>query len=170
MNDELQQLLRHADDSANAPALDIADLPNRIRRAARNQRRLAAGGLALLLVLIGTPILMHHNTVPNLHSNLPNIATTDLDAELHERTAALLQAYSRPHRVPKAPDAFLVNLQMERNRAALVLLRDARRGLDQRDPLAPETLKRTVTLFPDTPAATIAAQQLQQLDSSKRQS
>ena len=170
MSDELQQLLRRADSSAPAPALHTTDLSTRIRHTARNQRRLAACGLALLLGLVCTPLLLHRNTVPNVHSNLPVIATTDLDAQLHERTAALLQAHSHSKRVLTAPDAFLVNLQMERDRAALVLLRDARRGLNERDPFATETLKLTVNLFPDTPAATIAAQQLQQLDSSKRQS
>jgi len=171
MSDELQQLLRRADTSAPAPALDTTDLPNRIRRTARNQRRLAACGLALLLLLICSPFVILRNTpVPDAPPAVITVSTPEFDAILHERTAALLQAHARPHRATNTTDLFLVNLQMERDRAALVLLRDARRDLDRGDPLAQDALKLTVQLFPDTPAATLAATQLKQLEFPKRQS
>jgi hypothetical protein len=133
---------------------------------------LAACGLALLVVLICSPIFVLRNThlPPDAHPAVITLSTPEFDATLHERTAALLQAHTRPQRAPNTTDAFLVNLQLERDRAALVLLRDARRDLDRGDPLAQDALKRTVRLFPDTPAATLAARQLKQLEFPKRQS
>src|SRR5437667_7572459 len=113
MNDELQQLLLRADADAPPPVLDIRYLPEQIRHTARNQRRLAACGLALLLLSVVSLSLRFHR-----QSEAPRPLTTiNIDAEIHERTALLLTISEtrREHSVD-VTDTFLNQLQMQRNR------------------------------------------------------
>jgi hypothetical protein len=166
MNDELHQLLHQADASAQAPALDASNLPDRIRRSARNQRRLAACGLAILALLVLAPLLFLHQSPAPSPDNAPALVTAEWENDLHERTIAIFEARKASRQViPK--DSFLTELQMQRNRAALVLLNDANRKLQASDPLAVDALRRTVELFPDTPAAAQAGELLNQHSSQR---
>lgn len=168
MSDELQELLRRADTSAPAPALDTTDLANQIRRTARDQRRLSACGLALLLLLICSPIFMlRDRRVPDAHPAVMTVSTPEFDATLHERTAALLIQWEKHPKSRVDPtDAFLADLAAQRNQTALLLLHDADHQLrsDNRT-AAVTTLRRTIALFPETPAASRATAQLEQLKS-----
>lgn len=172
MKDELHELLRLADASASAPPIDVRDLPNRVRHTARCQRRISAGGLFILALLAVSPLLFLYR-----RPIAPPIASGDqsfleVDAELHSRTAILLEAAEQEARSNSNPtDAFLVALQLQRDRAALVLLRDADHKLHDHESLAATTLlRRAIKLFPETHAAALAEQKLNQLDFSKRQS
>ena len=177
MSDELKQLLSRADASAPTPTILVDRLPSRIRRTARNQRRLAACGLAILFLSIVTSVLIFlpharrqitGSEIPSLKSQAPQPSPTDLAQAiaLHERTAQLLESWER-RPTPKIDptDAFLVNLAAQRNQTALLMLHDADHLLsaDHRDG-AVATLRKAVMLFPDTPAASRATKQLEQLD------
>lgn len=167
MSDELQQLLRDADTSAPAPALDTTNLPNEIRRTARNQRRVAACGLAILLLLICTPVLFRHTTkTPDSPVPVATVATTEFDAQLHRRTAALLIQWEKHPELRVDPtDAFLANLAAQRNQTALLLLHDADHLLrDDNRTAAMTALRRTISLFPDTAAASRASSELERLE------
>ena len=167
MNDELQQLLRRADNSAPALSIDCTDLPRRIRRTARNQRRLAACGLALLVLLTCLPMFMLRNTrPPDAHPAVITASTPDFDATLHERTAALLVQWEKHPKVRVDPtDAFLADLATQRNQTALLLLHDADHQLRSDNRTAAMTaLRRTIRLFPDTPAASRASSELEKLE------
>src|SRR3954466_12746428 len=94
MSDELREFLIRADASAPAPAINTQDLPNRIRRTARNQHRLAACGLALLALAIPSLFLIfstQHSSETPMVSNIATAPPTATEIDLHERTAALLQ-------------------------------------------------------------------------------
>src|SRR4051812_19464852 len=99
MNDELQELLTRADASAPPPVLDAHDLPNRIRHTARNQRRLAACGLAFVAPAIVSLVLVfssaNSSQTPIAANSPPAPAPTLINVELHERTALLLEASER---------------------------------------------------------------------------
>jgi hypothetical protein len=169
MKDELHQLLLRADARAPTPALDVSRLPSRIRRTARNQRRFVACGLAIL-ALSPLAFIDHQSPQPPAITSMQP-TMSQLDADLHERTAALMQiSESRPRQRIDPTDAFLADLQMQRNRAALVLLRDANRRLSESDPLAVRALRRTIELFPETPAAADATRCLRQIDLSREPS
>src|SRR3954465_11770949 len=113
MNDDLRQLLQDADAKAPAPTIDVTGFPHRIRRTVRNQRRLAACGLAIGMVVLLSPLaLLHHPTAsPVTGSPVPIVAkstaakSNDLEIELLDRTVALLEAHSqRPQRTRDTPD------------------------------------------------------------------
>ena len=93
------------------------------------------------------------------------MSTINVDAEIHERTALLLTiSETRRKQSVDVTDAYLNQLQMQRNRAALVLLRSANRQLDDDETSSGTALlQRTIALFPDTPAAASAGKQLEQL-------
>jgi hypothetical protein len=171
MTDNLEQLLRDADAGATAPVLTPGDLSHRVRRTARNQRRAAAVGLAIVALLACTPLLLLQKHPSQLASKTPEPrATPNIDDLIHERTAAILEAFPRRARqLPQATDAYLAELQFQRDRAALVLLRDAKRSIRAGDPVAASELQRTIDLFPETPAAASASRELKQLDSSRSQ-
>jgi hypothetical protein len=169
MNDDLAQLLRRADASAPAPSLDSSDLP--IRRTIRRQRTIAACGLALLLVMSALlPILLRPTSLSQPVASV-QVVPTDTDLKIHEKTALLLEQFQSRQEIPARSDDFLNQLQMQRNRAALVLLRSANRELaNDETQSATAMLKRTIALFPDTTAAVSAGRQLEQLTISRRQS
>jgi hypothetical protein len=175
MTDDLKQLLRNADRSATGPSMTPAELVRRVQRTARHDRRVAVCGLAVLVLAISlAPIAFRHQDqtglairpIPNLKSEISD----SLEAALHEKTVAFIESMHQPPRKSTATsDAFLAGLQMERNRAALVLLRDAKRSED--DPItATNALRRTISLFPETPAAADAHKELKEIDSSRSQS
>jgi len=167
MKDELYDLLHRADAYTPAPEYDASNLATRIRRKAKNQRRVATGSfsvLALSLALIPSLLSRSSNETQIVKTN------TDLDPSIHEQTASILLANRRTRSSVHATDTFLADLQMQRNRAALLLLRDANRQSDSSDPIRVATLKKTIELFPETPAAAIAIQWLEQVQPLKRQS
>ena len=89
----------------------------------------------------------------------PDLNTTALsriNADVHARTAALLEASENHPTLSIDPaDTFLVNLATQRNQTALLLLHNADHLLSADDRVAAvATLRRTIALFPDTPAAT----------------
>jgi hypothetical protein len=169
MNDELHQLLQRADANTPIPRIEAITLPSRVRRTARNQRRVAACGLAILALLPCTLLLFPHRQSVSIRSE--SLASLQIQIDLHARTAELLETAEHQPRIANvASDTFLADLQFQRNRAALVLLRDANRKLDDHDPLAARTLKRTVALFPETPAAASAMLLLESIHSSKEPS
>jgi hypothetical protein len=169
MSDELHQLLRRADESAQRAVLNAQDLSQRIRRTARNQRRVAACGLASVFIC-SSLLLLHlkHDPTPPETIAAKDSRALQLEIALHERTVAILESRRAQPRTQKHPtDAFLTELKFQRNRAALVLLKDANRTRDDRDPIAVAALRNTVRLFPDTPAAADASRRLREIDSSK---
>ena len=167
MSDKLHDLLRRADTSAPVPALDATDLPNRIRRTARNQRRVAACGLAILLFLMCTPVLFRHTKkTPDSFVSVNAVVISKFDAQLHQRTADLLMQWEKHPKVRVDPtDAFLTDLAAQRNQTALLLLHDADHLIrsDNRT-AAVSALRRTILLFPDTPAASRASSELERLE------
>jgi hypothetical protein len=128
---------------------------------------LAASGLALLVLLISSPIFMLRDTrLPDAHPKVMTVATTEFEVNLHERTAALLMQWEKHPKVRVDPtDAFLANLAAQRNQTALLLLHDADHQLRSDNRTAAMTaLRRTMSLFPDTPAASRASSELEKLE------
>ena len=155
MSDELQQLLRHADTTPPRPRLTRTIWPAKSVAPRANHRRLSACGLAILLLLICTPLLFRHRThAPDSSIPVSAIAITQFDAEVHARTAALLMQFEKHPKVRVDPtDAFLADLTAQRTTSP-PLLHDADRQLrsDNRT-AAVTTLRGTIALFPETPAA-----------------
>src|SRR5438105_3439028 len=161
MKDDLHDLLRRADASAPPPATHALDLPARIRRRARNHRRLAACGFAMFALLLSlVPLLsLRHPVSPPRNTA---VIAVDVDAEVHLRTAILLERFESRRKATSIDSSALSDrVQMHRNRAALVLLRSANRQLPDDPGAGAELLKRTIALFPDTPAALSAGRQLE---------
>ncbi len=171
MNDTLQQLLHDADSSTSIPEIDAEHVSQRVRRKARNQRRMAACGLAVVvLALASFPFLIVRHSPHSVSNNVSvSLSSLQLDAAVHERVAELVESAERQSHPRVDPsDAFFAELKMQRNRAALVLLSDAKRNLRDSDPLtAAATLRQAIRLFPDTPAAETANKQLQIIHSSQ---
>jgi hypothetical protein len=174
MSDTLEQLLRDADSSISIPEIAAEHVSHRLRRKARNQRRVAACGLAMVVLAIASLpfLIVRHAPHPASNTIAVNLTSLQLDAAMHARIAELVESAERLPRPRVDPsDAFFGELKMQRNRAALVLLRDATRSLSDSDPLAAAaTLRRTIQLFPDTPAAAAANKQLEQIRPPMRQS
>ncbi len=170
MNDELHQLLRRADRGAPPPTVNVTALPERIRLEARHrkQRRVALYGVSIpLILLVCVSRLPTRHSTPPVAEVIPAAPSMSrIDADMHARTAAILEASEKRQRVSIDPsDVFLVNIATERNQTALLLLHDANRMLENADPRsAAATLQRTIALFPGTVAASRAGKQLEQLE------
>jgi type II secretory pathway component PulM len=180
MNDPLEQLLRDTDSSISIPEIDAELISQRVRCKARNQRRMAACGLAILLLIVGLllcrPLLSTQTQIavaPTLvHQIVPVASAMDrINGALHERTAMLLQQAELQRRATShATDEFLFELQLNRDRAALVLLNDATHKQTDNPVAAALQFRRTIDLFPETPAAQTAAKLLAELEPSMRRS
>jgi hypothetical protein len=190
--DALEQLLRQADAAAPAPPL-AAGLPARVqqRLARRRQRQATAAviplaivmGVSILLVLRGQqPRAVQVDVRPATPSTTKTITTTTpstaavplrgvgddlaLTAALHELTAEKLLASSafarRRASTPTIPTASEV--QMLRDRAALVLVYEADRDVKENRPAAAlARYRRAVQLFPHTHWARVAQQRLKEM-------
>lgn len=178
MIDPLTQLLRDADRQTPAPMVNPIGLPARVRQSAERQvqRRIATRLLATIPILACLLLVV----IQHLHQSQPSLVQADLPSDrdlkmqiaYHQRVAELLEANPPIAPQPAVTDAFLQKLQLERSKAALVLLNNAKDRLrdDPTNADAVSDLHQTIALFPDTPAATMARQQIDQLENIKRQS
>jgi hypothetical protein len=179
MSDPLSQLLRQAAAHTPPPTLNSASLPARIRQSAEKQfrRRIATGTVAAIPMLVYILLIASHHLHPTEKplAQIDTSSSTDLALQIayHERVASLLETYQQAATYPSRPtDAFLEQLQLDRSKAALVLLKSAEDEFPDQSNTA-QTIARlhqTIALFPDTPAAHLATQQITQLQNSRRQS
>ncbi len=177
-DDPIFALLHKAD--ASAPQMPrIEDLPHAVIRRHRCRRIVRSGSLlgCLVVMICAGALFVQQMQSPQLTSttrpsseNLA-LAALNADVELHARTAKFLVAgekrrasLDRSRRSIARDDAIDV-IQDERNRAGLTLVSHADRmnQQSQRADDAAEIYRRAMVLFPDTAAATIAAQRLEQL-------
>lgn len=182
MPDSLFKLLRDAD-SAIVPTLDEDLVRSVYRRHRLRQATRATAAVCLVAAVgIGTALFMQSNPTPQprlvtsqpARVSAPDMQLIALEAELdlHTRTADLLlagerrrQSIQKSQRTLDQEDA-LDDIQRQRNRAALTLVSQGDRMAAQpeRTTEAVEAYRRTIELFPDTSAATIAAERLAQLE------
>jgi hypothetical protein len=185
-DDPLRNLLRGAD--AGAPTV-VGTAPDVLTHAVRqhavrrqHQRRVA--GVALLIIVgltIAFPIVERHASESVIVAQHPSVGAQQdgsalaQQAEYHERVAAALARLERTRDASvgdRAVDPYLSRLQIERNRAALILVdqgdRLRRRFSD--DAAAAANYRQAARLFPESPAAEVAGQRLQSIQSKGNES
>lgn len=182
MNDDLQQLLDAAD--AGAPSARRALLSGGdVRRMLTRKRRVRAAvrgcGVAVVVASIGTAALFHKPatnveaiapaTMPGLQPKFeskqlsPSKQATDAMIAVHEQTVALLLKAERSQKTSKASALMGYDATEQRDRAALILIYDAKRfTADNRPSEALAAYRRTVELFPESSWAEFARDQLRQ--------
>lgn len=180
-DDPIFDLLHKADSSA-PPAPRIDDLPRAVFRRHRRRRAVRAASLITCLVLLacsGVFLVQRTQTRQLVIATQPSpidtraieLAAIDANIERHVRTADLLvagekrrQSRDRTQRSLEREDAIDM-IQDQRNRAGLTLVSQGDRLNQQlqRSDDAVEVYRRAVELFPNTPAATIAAERLDRM-------
>ncbi len=186
LDDSLGNLLRRADAGASMVVVTSPDaLARAVRRHAmrrRQRRQVACVALVLVMgVAVAFPIAERRAGEPvriAVHPAVvaPAESTAVLQqAEYHERVAAALVRLERLRGAPaggRAVDPYLSRLQIERNRAALILVdqgdRLRRRFSD--DAAAAANYRQAARLFPESPAAEVAGQRLQSIQSKGKES
>lgn len=180
--DPLFNLLRDADGSAPPLTARRDGLSARVFRGYRRRRIVrSSGAVVLLLIMISsgavlvqrveTSHIVHTTPAADIQTENPALIALDANVQLHTRTAELLvagerrrQVIDRSQRSLTRDDALEV-IQQQRNRAGLTLISQADRiGADPgRSEDAAEVYRRTIELFPNTPAASIAVRRLAQI-------
>jgi hypothetical protein len=181
-NDALEQLLRHADAAASAPPL-LTDVSMCVRR--RHRRRRTVKAVAVAIVFAAVPLLfvtlftrtpqppavvINHPQAPSQAPTRADLARLDLQAALHEETAAQLIQATAAARVQAASaavvvdDTVLIHVREQRDRAALTLVYEADQAARQKQThRAVAAYRRTIELFPKTYAAAVARQRLKEM-------
>jgi hypothetical protein len=185
MNDPLHNLLKQAEASDPSPRA-IADLPRRIYHRHRRKQIVRSSAVAALLlsVVLGgllvqrfdTPrmVIVEPTTQPDEPRPGPDLqlAALGADADLHARTADMLCASERRRDSIERSQASLsrvdpaVLIRREKNQFALTRISEADR-LSEHPDGADEAIRiyrQTIELFPDTPAANIAAKRLEHIE------
>jgi hypothetical protein len=127
-------------------------------------------------VFAGSIFLQHRTgdiavTAPSTSDHHAQPLRLASDVDLHARTADILLAGEKRRasldrsRLTLSQNDAIDSIQQQRNRTALLLISQAdRQGAQSpRDPQAADGYRRTIELFPETPAATIAAERLRQI-------
>jgi hypothetical protein len=173
MKDPLIQLLREADESASVPparsAGAIADAVRRRRRHEQLRGRAVAGGCVIVAVIaLGfslrprEPEVVVAKRPASTSEAKVSLAQLDLDARLAEMTARRLVAAETRRRAPLAGP---IDIQQQRDRAALVLVYEGdgyARGKRATDAIA--SYQRAIELFPQSRWADVARQRLKELN------
>jgi hypothetical protein len=171
----LRQLLQRVDLFAGEPSNRrdlVSEVVERRRRRTRNRRTIALcstlfaiASIALLKMpaLNRSPVAQSRPAMPaNLHAQ---VADALLDAKVHELTAeAMLRALAmRPGGVSDRRLA-QSTLQMQRDRAALLLVYEADRDFRENKPeQAANAYRRAIELFPTSTWADVARRRLEQI-------
>jgi hypothetical protein len=186
MNDSLHNLLKQADETgASPPPRAVPGLPQRVYRRHRRKQIARSGVLAALLLSVALGgLLLQRIDVPELAQLEPTtqpdqtelgpdiqLVALGADADLHARTADLLRARERRRDVMERSQASLarvdptVLIRREKNQFALARVSEADRLSDHPDRAddAIRIYRQTIELFPDTPAADIAASRLEHI-------
>ena len=174
MNDPIRKILRKTDTAIGTPA-GGNNLAGRVRRKARNQRRvrvLAAAVVAVVgIVLVKLP---GNRPRPLVRAALParnDPRSIEMDANYHQMVADVLEKDERKVVRPDASraDEFLWQLSQEQNQAALILVGSGDRIYEEfHDRLTAEAnYRQVIHLFPDSPAAVVAQQRLRSIDGAK---
>jgi hypothetical protein len=176
-HDALEQLLRHADASASAPPL-LTELPTRVRRqhARRRTINVVAAGVATVIAIVTLPLLLlatlgrspQPPVIAVARAHVPSrgdLVRLNLQAELHEQTAAQLLQPRSPAIPPAVDDHdVLAHVREQRDRAALILIYEADQAARQKQTnRAVAAYRRTIELFPKTYAAAVARQRLKEM-------
>jgi hypothetical protein len=178
MSDPIREILRNTDSAMSAP-IPRDGLASKVRRKLRN-RRIAAGaatGIAIAAAVV-LPLLLHQTRpLPAVQASEPTKYDRQLieaDATYHQMVADLLVKYEhgQNHRQTPKTDDFLWQLSQERDRTALLLIGSGDRIY--RDfhnrPAAESHYRQVIHLFPESPAAALAQQKLQNLNEKGIQS
>ena len=177
-HDPLELLLRSADASSAAPPLP-ADLPGQVRDLLRRRRRrnalIMAGAATLAVPLLAVALLWPYpprevaidRPVPPTVPIRLDIAQLNLQAELHDQTAARLLASADA--LPVWPTSMhdrpvLAEVREQRDRAALILVYEAERATRASQPhRALSAYRRAIELFPQTYWADVARRRLKEM-------
>jgi hypothetical protein len=174
MNDPIREILRKTDTAIGTPAPG-ENLADRVRRRARNQRRVRVMGAAVVAVVAVVLVKLPRNQPrPGVRAALParnDLRWVEMDAKYHQMVADLLEKDERkvvPPDVSKA-DEFLWQLSQERNQAAFILVGSGDRNYEEfHNRLAAEAnYRQVIHLFPDSPAAAMAQQRLRSIGGAK---
>lgn len=184
MNDPLRNLLMDADARAATPGRLVPDLPQRVYRRHRRKRIIRSGALVVLLLSVALSGLllqrvdtgqMAEGDEATTQPDFPRpgrdvqLVALNVTADVHARTAAMLRAGERRRDSMERSQVSLaridptVTVRRERNRFALARVAEADRLAGHPDGVrdAVKIYRRTIELFPDTPAADIAAKRLE---------
>ena len=171
MDDPLGQLLRDADASVRLPVA-VVGLAQRVRAVRNRKRRVAQVGAAAVVLVAAsamwTVISWKNRVVPTLTVSHPSpqtiLAQLAIDLDVHARTAELLMQPSRSRRVVAHPMTVSNDVQLQRDRAALILVYEADRSARENRPGdAIASYRRAIELFPQTHWAEVARRRLRQM-------
>jgi hypothetical protein len=182
VNDEtLQTLLRQADASAGPGPCEAPDLAQRVRRRAQRRRimrnaTLASTAAAALAVSIGLPLVRQPRMTPvnpaaTLSPQEIEMELASLRAEIASREAFVERLLANEkqaethQRLLAAEKAVPREGLSERDQAGKILIRQAHewRVTDGRRAEALEAYRRVIQLFPDSPWANVAREQIRML-------
>ena len=193
-NDPIRRLLREADAAAGPPPKPPGDLAHRVRqRAARRQRmRFGLSAAAAVVLAAGITALWTQAPSPSWPGQAPQIVTQEpqrLDVEatrreierlrreadtrlaVAQRTHDLLRQYERARAArQQAPVANpIVDARREVEKAACILVYQANRMCREMDLCDSAVVKyqRVVELFPETAAAAMARERLDEIKHEK---
>lgn len=180
MDDPIRQLLLHTDAALGSPPA-TRNVSDRVRKRARNQRRLrvVTAGIAIALLCIGIVFIHPPKTPPAIVAHLAppppqDTRSDETDVKLHQLVAQLLEKHEREAaraNIPE-PDDYLWQLSQERDRAALILVRGGDRIYRESHdrPAAEANYRQAIRLFPESPAASLAEQRLRNIDQKGNES
>jgi hypothetical protein len=115
--------------------------------------------------MIRKPAIVSPGTPSDVKVNV-TLAALRIDDQLHELTANRLLATRKvaESEPPIEPDAVLLDLRQQRDRAALILVYEADEHARQRQPdQAVARYRRAIELFPQTHWAAVARQRLKEI-------
>jgi hypothetical protein len=177
----LDQLLRDVDAAAPAPPA-LTQLPARVRRRRHRRRMMKAVAVAAVAIiaipLLALTMLTRPGPRPIVATSRPapaptrqDLARLNLQAELHEQTAAAMLKATDLASAPAvaivpavADENVLAHVRQQRDRAALVLIYEADQAAREKQTTrALAGYRRTIQLFPKTYAAAVARQRLKEM-------
>ena len=192
MNDPLHNLLKRADEtywsssSSTTTTPRRIDLPRRVYRRHRRNQAIRSGAIVAMLLsvaLVGfvlqrvdqPQVVRREDQSSPVSQGDAQFTSLSADADVHSRTADLLCASERRRDgLEKSLESLSRTdprdeIREQKNQFALTRVSEADRLAEhpQRANDAMKIYQRTIELFPDTPAADIAARRLEQLPRSE---
>jgi hypothetical protein len=177
MSDSLRQLLHIADIAAPPSSLpssrDLADSVRRRYARRRMTARIGATAMAVAACVVLAILMLPSRPKPptpiaKATDNALQLAALSFEADLHMRTAESLAAVvsRKPASSSKARRPDVPDVQLQRDRAALLLVYEADQRFKQNRPAdAIAAYRRAVELFPQTHWADVARQRLRDIES-----